>query len=113
MGRNPFEARLIKDFFIEDPCENLDVLFQDLKEVNRYSWHFNPWHHRVINYIVSLFARIPKNPWAEHDPYAYFGAERRSVVRGAVDDYFTHLRRSVVHAMMPKTKKIELLKDVA
>ena len=113
MEQNPFSARLILDFFEEDPCDSLDVYITELKEVGRRAWHFNPPHHRIVNWLVNLFVHTRKNEWSEYAPHEYVGIERRNKARDCWDEYFTHIKRSVAVGMMPKTKKIEQLKDVA
>ena len=114
MERNPFEAFLSPELErLLDEDESLDAFIRGLVITNRLSWECNPWHHRLANWFVSLFSRPIKNEWIEHEPDEYFGQERRAKVRDYMDEYFTHLRRGVAMAMMPKTKKIEPLKDVA
>jgi len=113
VGLNPFEARLVKDFFIENPCENLDVFFQDLKEVIRYGRYFNPVHHRVINWFTGLFVvkHSNKYDWNNYHSDNYVGPDRRSKVRDVMENFITSCKHNVVVAMMPKTRKIEHLKD--
>jgi len=112
MERNPFEVILSSEFESLQE-ENLDFLMLGIKRTNELSWQFNPWHHRVINYIVEALTPSTKNTWIVDDPDEYTGIERRNKVRDALEDFITSCRRTVVIAMMPRTKKIEQLKDVA
>ena len=113
MQRNPFEARLVKDLFLDDPCESLDVFMRDIKEVNSYGWYFNPWYQRTLNWVVGVFHTESKNPWAGIDPHEYHGAERRKNIRTWFDDKMHSMALQLKEMKMPKTEKVEHLDRVA
>ena len=78
-----------------------------LQRTNQMSWEFNPWWHRVPNYLLRLLSRKQKNVWYESDPEVYTGPERRHNIR----DMWQTCRRQVIMRMMPKTEKIEQLDE--
>lgn len=85
---------------------NLAKFISDMEHVNTISWEFNPWWHRVPNYLLSL---VPKRKIdmiyvVSNDGEVYVGPERRSRISEAL----VGMKREIDLLMMTKTVQIPL-----
>jgi hypothetical protein len=99
---NPFEPTLSAEF--QDlQEESIDFYILGIQRANELSWQFNPWYHRLPNYLLSLFPKRKPRFIFDED---YIGLDRRKTNR------LQKLANSGINAvkllLMTKTQKIRL-----